>query len=107
MKLIDKNVNPVGMSYWRNINNHSGSNELKVVLSKNNVLTLYTIRKDNLEVISEESLGIIHTGEGCFFSALDSNRLFIPYDNYLETLDISTKEINRICKTNNYKLWQM
>lgn len=88
--LIKTNVNPIGMSYWRNINQHSSSGTLNLFLSINDELTLFTIDKSSLQVISEKELGIHHTGEGCWFSAIDPNSLFVPIDNTLYKYNIIT-----------------
>lgn len=106
MGLIAENVNPIGMSYWRNINNHLGSNVLKVVLSRNDNLIVLVINKETLEVVNEVPLGITHTGEGCFFSAIEPNRLFVPFDDSLKMLDIVTGNFDTVWQSQD-KLWQM
>lgn len=90
--LIASGVNPIGMSYWRNINNHSGSDKLLVVLSVNNELVLFTIDKATLGVIYQQPLGINHTGEGVYFSAHESNILFIPINDTLLRFNVVTGE---------------
>lgn len=88
--LIKSGVNPIGMSYWRNINYHERQNILYILLSINDELIIFTIDKLSLTVLSEKGLGIHHTGEGCHFSAINSSKLFVPTDKELYTIDINT-----------------
>jgi hypothetical protein len=106
MKLIAEDVNPIGMSYWRNIHLHSGFTYLRIILSRGGNLIMLMINKSDMKLITEIPLNINHTGEGCFFSAIDPNKLFIPFDNALKTLDISTGELKDVWISQN-KLWQM
>lgn len=102
---IASNCNPIGMSYWRNINFHSYSDVLQVFLSIKDELHIFTVRKSDLALVDIKPLGIIHTGEGCYFSAIDPNRLFIPEGKTLNAYDIISKECKEIWKS-NYNLWQ-
>lgn len=105
-KLIALGVNPIGMSYWRNINQHKDSDLLRVFLSVNDSLVEYTISKNNLEVLSERQLGINHTGEGCFYSALWPNILYIPYDDHVGYINTNTFEKGFATDLVGYKIWQ-
>ncbi len=103
---IASGCNPIGMSYWRNINFHRDYDVLQVFLSIKDELHILTIRKDTLTVTNIKPLGIIHTGEGCFFSAIDPHRLFIPVDNGMDKIDIENgfrEEVFRV----GQKAWQM
>lgn len=103
---IASGVNPIGMSYWRNINNHSNKDYLNIVLSINDDLTLFFISKNDLSVSATHSLGIHHTGEGINFSAIDSNILFIGYENLLYKLNISNGNRETVWDVGGNKLWQ-
>jgi len=46
--LIMSGANPIGMSYWRNINNHAGQDVLQVLLSIEDKLFIFTIDKKSL-----------------------------------------------------------
>lgn len=103
----DGNVHDIGMSYWRNINNHIGLDYLKVVLSVDERLRLFILDKITLNVIEEEDLGINHTGEGVFFSANNANKLFIPIEDQLYSLDIFSKTRTiEMPAPEGRKLWQ-
>ena len=104
--IITKSCNPIGMSYWRNINFHAGSNVLQVFLSIKDELHIFTIRKDDLALIDVRNIGITHTGEGCWFSAIDPNRLFIPINGSLICLDTSSARPEQVWKIANRNLWQ-
>jgi hypothetical protein len=103
--LVVENVNPIGMSYWRNINNHIGKDYLYVVLSLDDELVLFTISKSNLAVIGRKSLYIHHTGEGCYFSAIDGNILFVPINNTLNRINVATGD-RQVAWQSNHNLWQ-
>lgn len=103
--LIAQNVNPIGMAYWRNINNHKDSNVLKVFLSKDDELILLTINKDSLQVQSEVRLGIHHTGEGCYFSAINPEILYTPLSNKLIQFNINNGNQQAVWES-EYYLWQ-
>lgn len=90
LMLIARGVNPIGMSYWRNINQHKNQNILQTFLSVNDEITIFTIDKSSLAVLSERQLGIHHTGEGCYFSALNSDILFVPFEHELIKVNIMT-----------------
>lgn len=90
--LLAKDVNPMGMSYWRNINYHANDNTLLVLLSISDELILLTVNKSDLSVMDRHDLGIRHTGEGCYFSRLNPNTLFIPNDISLSRYNIITGE---------------
>jgi hypothetical protein len=105
--LIAKGVNPIGMSYWRNINQHKNQSDLKVILSKNDQLTLYTVDKSNLSVVNSENLGITHTGEGVFFSSSNPNIIYVPFDEYVAWFNVETKENGIVLTGQGYKIWQL
>lgn len=88
--LIASGVNPIGMSYWRNINQHKDDPHLKVFLSIDDQINIFTIDKTTLKVIDQKNLEINHTGEGCYFSAHHSWVLYIPIHSVLYRLNINT-----------------
>lgn len=104
--LIERNVNPIGMSYWRNINQHRNQSILKVFLSINDEITIFSIDKSNLQVLGVRKLGIHHTGEGCYFSALDPSLLYVTMDSRLLAVNIDTGENKLIWRSEGNNLWQ-
>lgn len=104
--LIAKNVNPIGMSYWNNINNHRGSSELKLVLAVDDGLIIYTISKDDLRVLITEPINVHHTGEGVYFSAQYPSMLYIPQGNTLWRYNIETKQREAAWIVGQNNLWQ-
>lgn len=102
---IEENVNPIGMAYWRNINNHRDRNEMYIFLSVDDELMLYRVDKSSLAVIGWKELGIHHTGEGCYFSAIDYNILFVPINNILNKINVETGDRESVWRS-NYNLWQ-
>lgn len=105
--LIVTGVNPIGMSYWRNINNHAHRPNLLVALSINDVLQIITVRKSTLEVIGSKSLDIPHTGEGIYFSSTMHDVLYVPLDGVLIAVNVYDDSRRNIWKFNGHKLWQI
>lgn len=106
-ELVASGCNPIGMSYWRNINQHKNDGFLRLFLSIHDELTLFTIDKYNLEVINSRSLHIHHTGEGCYFSAIDPEILFVTIDNRLVKVNVNNGSIQPIWSLDDgNNLWQ-
>lgn len=106
-KLIAEHVNPIGMAYWRCINNHEGSNSLKVVLTLNNNIHIFTVNKATLAVINITNLGINDTGEQIYFSAINPSLLYIRTELSLDQFNIDTGERNPVMTPPaGMKLWQ-
>ena len=106
-KLIVKGCNPIGMSYWRNINNHEGREALKLLLSIDDELIVFNINKSTLEVLSKTKLNITHTGEGCYFSATRHDILYVPTDKSLIAVNIFTGDHAVVWLADNgTNLWQ-
>lgn len=106
-KLITRNCNPIGMAYWRNINNHEGRPELVLFLSIDDELVLFYIDKRTLEITSSTKLNIHHTGEGCYFSATRHDILYIPTDKSLIAVNIYTGDHAVVWLADNgTNLWQ-
>ena len=104
---ITQGCNPIGMAYWRNINQHRGQDILKVFLTINDELILFIIDKRNLSVLSEKQLNIHHTGEGCYFSAVKQNILFVRIEDTLFEYNVDDGSRNIVWKlTDGNKLWQ-
>lgn len=102
---IASNVNPIGMSYWRNINQHKGQSILKAFLSINDELTIFTIDKGSLKILEERKIDWHHTGEGCYFSAHDPSILYIPVNNRLLAFNIDNTELRTVWEGSS-NLWQ-
>lgn len=105
--LIARGVNPIGMSYWRNINCHRGRGSLLVVLSINDELTLLTINKRSLEVVDERQIGIHHTGEGIYFSATRHDILYVTIDGVLYAINVFDGSKRLIWESLDHNLWQV
>lgn len=101
-------LRPIGMSYWRNINNHVGRNELLVFLSLNDEIVIFTVQKSDLLVLGEQRSAIHHTGEGCYFSALEWDKLYVPRDNRLNQVSvIYPSDYIPVCELpNGWNGWQ-
>lgn len=106
--LVRSNVNPIGMAYWRNINQHRNQEFLDVILADpNDSLVLLTLAKSNLQVINERRLGIFHTGEGIHFSAHNPYELFVPYHDKLVKFNTVTMKQEVMWEAPAYQhLWQ-
>lgn len=102
---IAENVNSIGMSYWRNINNHAGMDILNIFLSIADEIIIFTFDKHSLRVIGERRLGIHHTGEGCYFSAIYGELLYVTSGNQLQKININTGT-HEIVWNSEYNLWQ-
>lgn len=89
MMIWDKGVIPRGMSYWRAINQHKNDYNLRVMLSIDNFINIATVDKVSLRLINMLATNIEHEGEGCYFSAHDSDKLFIPIGNELRKYSIT------------------
>jgi hypothetical protein len=80
-------VQPVGYSYWSNINNHTGSDTMLIFLGlKGQGPTLFSYNKNTGETRNRGSLfegdnrfgwARLSTGEGWYFSATKPNALYI------------------------------
>lgn len=106
-RLLAEHVNPIGMSYWRCINNHKGSNSLKVAVTLDNNIHILTVDKATLAVIDIKNLGINDTGEQIYFSAINPNILYIRTESSLDQFNILTGERNPVMTPpSGMKLWQ-
>lgn len=71
-------VEPVGYSYWSNINNHQGEASLFVFIGRPSALPLLLeVRKSDLAIIRQDEIPRPGTGEGWYFS--DTR----PFDLYV------------------------
>lgn len=104
--LIAEGVNPIGMSYWRNINQWVGRDFLECFLSVNDELWVYSIDFRTLKVIGKRSLNIHHTGEGCSFSALHADELYVPSSRQIEVRNTQNGGVHVLWYADNYNLWQ-
>lgn len=99
------NVSPIGMSYWRNINQHAGSDILEVCLSIDDQLTTFMLEKGSLDVLSERSLGIHHTGEGIHYSRKYSDMLYYGMGKAYNKLNTKTNA-SEVVWHSGFNLWQ-
>jgi hypothetical protein len=100
-------LHPVGYSYWRNINNHAGSDTMYVflTLSRSNGgggPTLFTYDKSTRAVTNagplfDASAGLSWaTGEGWYFSATRPHALYLNDGPALKRYDILTRQIETV-----------
>lgn len=94
----------VGYSYWRNINNHVGSDHLLLVLGLDEDdggtgLTLFRVDKQTLAVedlgaaLDGTGLPTNMTGEGVYFSATMPHALYVHSGGRLLRVDVMTKDV--------------
>lgn len=98
-------VAPIGMSYWRNINQHNGSEVLEVCLSIGGQLTKFMLDKRTLDVLTEIPLGIQHTGEGINYSRKYSDMLFYGMGKEYYRLNTITRA-KTVVWLSRHNLWQ-
>lgn len=101
-------LEPVGYGYWRNMNAHRNDDNISVMLALKNLgPCLFSVSKINGNPVFVKALGIIHTGEGLYFSAHKSNILYVNLEHIFYRHNIengSGEEIYRI-DSDKY-LWQ-
>lgn len=101
-------LEPVGYSYWRNMNAHRNNDFIYVMLALRNLgPCLFTVSKTNGNPAFVKALGIIHTGEGLYFSAHDPNAIYVNLEHIFYRSNVedgSGKEIYRI--DGDKYLWQ-
>lgn len=85
----DGNVRPIGMSYWPNINNHAGRQELNVLLSLDDQLTLFAVDKTTGAPRSLGPLPFRATGEGCYWSLTEPDAFYVPQSTGLLRYDVT------------------
>src|SRR5687767_13159473 len=97
----DDCVNYVGYSYWRNINNHVGSDTMLIFLGLNRQRggsgpTLFSYNKNTGEtrnlgpLFSGDSALGWSTGEGWYFSATRQNALYVNDSTRLMRYDVAS-----------------
>jgi hypothetical protein len=100
-------VNYVGYSYWRNINNHVGSDTMLIVLGLNRQRggggpTLFSYNKNNGQVqnlgplFSPDSPYSWASGEGWYFSASQRNALYMNDGFSLMRYDVVTHAMQKV-----------
>src|SRR2546422_3521837 len=119
-------VNYVGYSYWRNINNHAGSDTMYIFLGLNKALggagpTLFGYNKVTDEVTNLGSLFdstspfSSRTGEGWYFSATLPTKLYLNDGPKLLRYDVLTKTFETVFDIStqpalfggNRRIWQL
>lgn len=81
-------------SYWCPINAHKNSTNLRVVHSINGTIQVFTVNKATLEVEMVEDTGIVHTGEGLFWSRLHRDIFYIPLPSAMYKYNLSTRTMD-------------
>ncbi|HEY5617960.1 MAG TPA: hypothetical protein VIK60_08445 [Vicinamibacterales bacterium] len=100
-------VNYVGYSYWRNINNHAGSDTMLIFLGLNRQRggggpTLFSYNKNTGEtrnlgpLFSGDSSFSWSSGEGWYFSASRATTLYINDSNRLLRYDVNSKAMETV-----------
>ncbi len=116
-------LNYVGYSYWRNTNNHTGSNEMLLFLSFDRrkggtgpTLFRYDKTKDTIEKVGPLFNPISRfswkTGEGWYFSATRPNKLYVNDGPKMLRYDVISHLFDTIFDItatwgNDKYLWQM
>ncbi|HEY9420514.1 MAG TPA: hypothetical protein VIW92_03795, partial [Thermoanaerobaculia bacterium] len=115
-------VNYVGYSYWRNINNHTGSADLYVFLGLSQGAggtgpTLFRVNKTtgavtNLGPLFASSSPLYYaSGEGWYWSATQASKLYVNQGSRLYRYDVFTRQFQQVFDaaaqfgTNRY-IWQ-
>lgn len=86
----DGDVRPIGMAYWPNLNYSAGLAELRVLVSIYDDLVIFAVDKASGHVRREMQLPYRSTGEGCYWSIGDPDRVYIPVGDSLIAHDISS-----------------
>ncbi len=116
-------VLPVGYSYWRNMNNHVGSDTILIFLGLNTARggtgpTLFSYHKDTDEV---RNLGRLFdagsalgsaTGDGWYFSATMPHALYLNSGSRMLRYDVITRQMATVYDAatrfgSGYYIWQM
>jgi hypothetical protein len=113
----------VGYSYWRNSNNHVGSNQMLIFLSFNKSLggagpTLFSYDKTTDQVtkvgplFDASSIYTWYTGEGWYFSATLPTTLYMYDGPRMLRYDVVTKQFTTVFDITptwgtDYRIWQM
>jgi len=115
-------IHDVGYSYWRNINNHVGSDEMLIFIGMNRnsggagpSLIKYNKVTDQVinagPIFPSTSSYSYGSGEGFYFSASMRNKLYVYSGSNLERYDVVTKQFERVIDINSklgsgHILWQ-
>jgi hypothetical protein len=111
-------IDPIGYSYWSQINNHRRGTELLVVIGLNRQRggqgpTLFAVDKATGDVERHAPLfDLSHplswsTGEGWYFSATRPTILYLPVGNELRRYDVLTHESESVFTSDpGTYLWQ-
>jgi hypothetical protein len=116
-------VNYVGYSYWRNINNHVGSDTMLIVLGLNRQKggggpTLFSYNKNTGEtrnvgpLFSPDDPHSWSTGEGWYFSATERHTLYMNDGARLLKFDVATRAMETVFDVREHlgadkRLWQI
>jgi hypothetical protein len=102
-------VNYVGYSYWRNINNHVGSDTMLVVLGlRGRGPTLFTYNKNTGEtrnagaLFEANSAFAAGTGEGWYFSASRPNAYYVNDTQRMLRYDVIAKTFETVFDIRNH-----
>jgi hypothetical protein len=116
-------VMPVGYSYWRNINNHVGSDNMLILVGMNRSAggggpTLIQYNKVTDQVTNtgplfpSTSSYSYHSGEGFYFSAIQQNKLYVFSGPNIERYDVATRQFQKVIDITSkmgsgYTVWQV
>ena len=116
-------VNYVGYSYWRNINNHVGSDTMLIVLGLDRQRggggpTLFSYNKNNGQtqnlgpLFSADSPYSWASGEGWYFSASQRNALYMNDGYSLMRYDVVTHAMTKVFDVRDHlgadrRIWQI
>jgi len=116
-------VNYVGYSYWRNINNHVGSDTMLIVLGLDRQRggggpTLFSYNKNNGQtqnlgpLFSADSPYSWASGEGWYFSASQRNALYMNDGYSLMRYDVVTHAMQKVFDVRDHlgadrRIWQV
>lgn len=105
---INEPIEPVGYSYWRNINAHKDRDFLSVMLAFTyKGPAIFNINKNDGSSQLIRMLDIPHTGEGLYFSAHNPDILYGAIDNVFYRFNIITGTGEEIFHVgSSYYLWQ-
>lgn len=106
LAIVATGVKPIGMSYWRNINQHINSSTMDIVLSVNDELVVFTVDKYSLQVLRQKALGINHTGEGVSYSRIYPSIFYYGMGREYYKYDVYTGE-RQVVWSSPFNLWQV
>lgn len=104
----DGEIEPVGYSYWRRINNHAGQPSLFVVMGRTNASALLVaVDKTTYAVTAGPLDDLVGTGEQWYFSAREPFMLYVTEGRQLVRYNVATHERQTVFEVDEaHYLWQ-